>query len=83
MSVSTEINLLGMTVDEAVPILEKFLDDAYLSGLHEVRIVHGKGTGMLRKGIQKYLHSNPYVKSFRIGMYGEGDSGVTIAEIKE
>lgn len=82
MSVTTEINLLGMTVDEAIPVLEKFLDDAYLSGLHEVRIVHGKGTGLLRKGVQKYLHSNPYIKSFRLGVYGEGDSGVTIAEIK-
>lgn len=82
MSAVTEINLLGMTVDEAVSALEKFLDDAYLSGIHEVRIVHGKGTGLLRKGVQSYLHSNPYVKSFRLGMYGEGDTGVTIAEIK-
>ncbi|MBQ9314055.1 MAG: endonuclease MutS2 [Clostridia bacterium] len=83
MSVATEINLLGMTVDEAISVLEKFLDDAYLSGLHEVRIVHGKGTGLLRKGVQNYLRSNPYIESFRLGMYGEGDSGVTIAEIKK
>jgi len=82
-TVTTEINLLGMTVDEAVSVLEKFLDDAYLSGLHEVRIVHGKGTGLLRKGVQNYLRSNPYVENFRLGMYGEGDSGVTIAEIKK
>lgn len=80
-NISTEINLLGMTVDEAETVLDKYLDDAYLSGIHEVRIVHGKGTGLLRKGVQKYLKSNPHVKSFRLGMYGEGDSGVTIAEI--
>lgn len=65
-NISTEINLLGMTVDEATSILEKYLDDAYLSGLHEVRIVHGKGTGLLRKGVQNYLKSNPHVKSFRL-----------------
>lgn len=82
-TISTEINLLGMTVDEATSVLEKYLDDAYLSGLHEVRIVHGKGTGLLRKGVQSYLKTNPHVKSFRIGMYGEGDSGVTIAEMKD
>lgn len=82
-TISTEINLLGMTVDEASSILEKYLDDAYLSGLHEVRIVHGKGTGLLRKGVHNYLKTNPHVKSFRLGMYGEGDSGVTIAEMKE
>lgn len=82
-TISTEVNLLGMTVDEAVSILEKYLDDAYLSGLHEVRIVHGKGTGLLRKGVQKYLKTNPHIKDFRLGMYGEGDSGVTIAEIKD
>lgn len=81
ISATTEINLLGMTVDEAVSALEKFLDDAYLAGLHEVRIVHGKGTGQLRKGVQTYLRSNPYVSNFRLGMYGEGDSGVTIVEI--
>lgn len=81
--ISTEINLLGMTVDEATSTLEKYLDDAYLSGLHEVRIVHGKGTGLLRKGVQNYLKSNTHVKSFRLGMYGEGDSGVTIAELKD
>ena len=82
-TISTEINLLGMTVDEATSVLEKYLDDAYLSGLHEVRIVHGKGTGLLRKGVQRYLKTNPHVKSFRLGMYGEGDSGVTIAEMKD
>ena len=65
-NISTEINLLGMTVDEATSILEKYLDDAYLTGLHEVRIVHGKGTGLLRKGVQNYLKSNPHIKNFRL-----------------
>ncbi len=73
-NISTEINLLGMTVDEATSTLEKYIDDAYLSGLHEIRIVHGKGTGLLRKGVQEYLKSNVHIKSFRLGMYGEGDS---------
>lgn len=80
--ISTEINLLGMTVDEATNSLEKYLDDAYLSGLNQVRVVHGKGSGALRKGVQDYLRKNPHVKSFRLGMYGEGDSGVTVVEIK-
>lgn len=80
--ISTEINLLGMTVDEAVNVLEKYLDDAYLSGLKQVRVVHGKGSGALRKGVQDYLKTNSHVSSFRLGMYGEGDSGVTIVEIK-
>lgn len=82
-SIATEIHLLGMTVEEATSILEKFLDDAYLAGLHEVRIVHGKGTGQLRKGVQNYLRSNPYVESFHLGAYGEGDAGVTIVKIKQ
>ena len=81
-NISTEINLLGMTVDEATAVLEKYIDDAYLSGLHEIRIVHGKGTGLLRKGVQSYLKSNPHVSEFRLGVYGEGDSGVTIAMLK-
>lgn len=80
--ISAEINLLGMTVDEAVNVLEKYLDDAYLSGLKQVRVVHGKGSGALRKGVQDYLKTNSHVSSFRLGMYGEGDSGVTIVEIK-
>lgn len=77
-----EVMLLGLTVDEAISKLEKYIDDAYISGLHEIRIVHGKGTGQLRKGVQDYLKHNPHIKSFRLGMYGEGDTGVTIAEIK-
>ncbi len=80
--ITTEIKLLGMTVDEALPALEKYLDDAYLSGIAMVRVVHGKGTGALRKSVQDYLKRNPHVKSFRLGVYGEGDSGVTIVEMK-
>ncbi len=81
-SATMEINLLGKTVDEACMELDKFLDDAALAHLPSVRIVHGKGTGALRKGVQQYLRRNKHVKSFRLGEYGEGDAGVTIAEIK-
>ena len=81
-SVSTEINLLGKTVDEAISSLDKYLDDAYLAHLPSVRIVHGKGTGALRKAVQDYLRRCKYVKSYRQGEYGEGDAGVTIAEFK-
>ena len=79
---TTEINLLGMTVDEACMELDKFIDNAALAHLPSVRIVHGKGTGKLRQGVQKYLKKNKHVKSFRLGEYGEGDAGVTIAELK-
>ena len=81
-SVSSEINLLGKTVDEAVSLLEKYLDDASIAHLKSVRIVHGKGTGALRKGIHQYLKKNKHAASFRLGEFGEGDSGVTIVEIK-
>lgn len=79
---SMEINLLGKTVDEAIAQLDKYLDDAYLSHAPSVRIVHGKGTGALRSAVQQYLKCVPYVKSFHLGEYGEGDAGVTIAEFK-
>ena len=79
---TTEINLLGMTVDESCMELDKFIDNAALAHLPSVRIVHGKGTGALRKGVQQYLKRNKHVKSFRLGEYGEGDAGVTIAEIR-
>jgi DNA mismatch repair protein MutS2 len=79
---TTEINLLGMTVDEACMELEKFIDNAYMAHLPSVRIVHGKGTGALRKGVQQYLKRNKHIKTFRLGEYGEGDAGVTIAELK-
>jgi DNA mismatch repair protein MutS2 len=81
-SVSTEINLIGMTVDEALAHLDKYLDDAYLAHLPSVRIVHGKGTGALRKAVQGHLKRCKYVKSYRLGEFGEGDAGVTIAEFK-
>lgn len=81
-SVSTEINLLGKTVDEAIAILDKYLDDAYLAHLSKVRVVHGKGTGALRKGVHDYLRRNKRVASYRLGEFGEGDAGVTIVEFK-
>lgn len=82
-SVSTEINLLGRTVDEALSELDKYLDDAYLAHLPSVRIVHGKGTGALRNAVHNYLRKNKVVKSYRLGEFGEGDAGVTIAEFKD
>lgn len=81
-SVSTEINLLGRTVDEAIAELDKYLDDAYIAHLKSVRIVHGKGTGALRKGIHDYLRRQKHVFSFRLGEFGEGDAGVTIVDFK-
>jgi len=80
-SISSEINLLGLTVDDAIAKLDKYLDDAYLT-LPQVRVVHGKGTGALRAGITSYLKGISYVKSFRLGEIGEGDTGVTIVEFK-
>lgn len=80
-TIKPEINLLGMTVDEAVMELDKYLDDACLSHLSQVRVVHGKGTGALRKGVHEYLRKQKYVKSFRLGEFGEGDAGVTIVEL--
>lgn len=81
-NISHEINLLGLTVDEAVSRLDKYLDDAYLSGIPQVRVVHGKGTGALRNGVTSYLYGVPYIKSFRLGEIGEGDTGVTIVDFK-
>ncbi len=80
--VSTEINLIGMTVDEAIGHLDKYLDDAYLAHVPSVRIVHGKGTGALRNAVQQHLRRSKYVKNYRLGSLGEGDAGVTIAEFK-
>jgi DNA mismatch repair protein MutS2 len=79
-SVSTELNLIGLTVDEAIAKLDKYLDDAYIAHLPSVRIVHGKGTGALRNAVHAHLKRQSYVKSFRLGEAGEGDAGVTIAE---
>ena len=82
-TVSAEINLIGKTTDEAIALLDKYLDDAYIAHLPSVRIVHGKGTGALRSADQKHLKRQKYIKSFRLGTMGEGDAGVTIAEFKE
>ena len=82
-SISTEINLIGKTTDEAIALLDKYLDDAYLSHLPSVRIVHGKGTGALRNAVQSHLKRCKYVKSYHLGEYGEGDAGVTIAEFEK
>ena len=81
-SVSTEINLIGKTVDDAIALLDKYLDDAYLAHLPSVRIVHGKGTGALRSAVQSHLKRQSYIKSFHLGEFGEGDAGVTIAKFK-
>ena len=82
MSLSSEVDVRGETVDSAVMIIDKFLDDAMLSSLSQVRIIHGKGTGLLRQGIHSYLKRLSYVKSYRLGTFGEGDSGVTVVEFK-
>ncbi len=81
-SVGTELNLLGKTTDEALAELDKYLDDAYLSHMPSVRIVHGKGTGALRKAVHNYLRRQKYVESYRLGEFGEGDAGVTIVTFK-
>ena len=81
-SVSPEVNLIGMTVDEAIPVLDKYLDDAYLAHLPKVRVGHGRGTGALKAGVHKHLKKLKYVKEFRLGDFGEGDTGVTIVTFK-
>ncbi len=78
---SSEINIIGLTVDEAIPIVDKFIDDCFLSHLSTARIVHGKGTGKLRQAVHSYLKTNKHVKSFRIGTFGEGEMGVTVIEL--
>ena len=79
---NSEINVIGLTVDEAIPLVDKFLDDCFLAKLQTARIVHGKGTGKLRQGIHSFLKKNKRVKSYRIGTYGEGEMGVTVVEMK-
>lgn len=81
-TISPEINLIGMTTDEAIPQLDKYLDDAYLAHLPQVRVVHGRGTGALKNAVHKHLKKLKYVKEFRLGAFGEGDSGVTIVTFK-
>lgn len=80
-TVDDEIRLRRLTVDEALYRLEQYLDDAFMSGLPVVRVIHGKGTGTLKRAIHEILASHPLVKSFRLGDYGEGDYGVTIVEM--
>lgn len=82
ISISPEINVIGQNVDEACFVIDKYLDTCFLNGLTTVRIVHGKGTGKLRQGVQAFLKTHPHVKSFRLGTFGEGEMGVTIVEIK-
>lgn len=81
LTISPDINVLGMTVAEATMVIDRYLDDAMLAHLHKVTIIHGKGTGALRKGIHDYLRKQSFVKSFRMGEYGEGEAGVTVVEL--
>ena len=81
-AVRQELDVRGMALDEAIPEVEKFIDDAMLSSLGEVSIIHGNGTGVLRAGIQDCLRRHPCVSSFRLGRYGEGETGVTIVSLK-
>ena len=81
-SISPELSLLGMTTDEAINELDKYLDDARMSHLSSVRIVHGKGTGALRKAVHNYLRRQKWIKKYRLGDFGEGDAGVTIVELQ-
>jgi DNA mismatch repair protein MutS2 len=80
-TIKYEINVIGLTVDEATSILDKYIDDAYISKLEKIRIVHGKGTGKLRNGIHEFLKRNTRVKEYRVGVYGEGEMGVTIVTL--
>ena len=82
-TISPEVNLIGLNSDEAIIKLDKYLDDAFLSHISPVRIVHGKGSGILRNAVHNYLKRQKHVKSFRLGSFGEGDYGVTIVEFKE
>lgn len=81
-NVAPEINVIGLTVDQAIPIVDKYLDDCYMASLEHARIVHGKGTGKLRDGIHAFLKTHPHVKSFRLGSFGEGEMGVTVVYFK-
>ncbi|MBQ0100310.1 MAG: Smr/MutS family protein, partial [Lachnospiraceae bacterium] len=82
LTISPELNLIGMTTDEALPELEKYLDDAYLAHLPSVRIVHGRGTGALKDAVHRRLKKVKYVKEYRLGAFGEGSDGVTVVTFK-
>jgi DNA mismatch repair protein MutS2 len=82
MNIKSEIDIRGQTVDEGIGNIDKYIDDAFLSGLNQIMIIHGKGTGVLREAVQQYLAHNPHVKSYRYGKYGEGEMGVTVVELK-
>lgn len=82
-SISNEINVIGLTVSEAIYVVDKYLDDCYLTSLNTIRIIHGKGTGKLRQGIHTFLKNHPHVKSFRLGTFGEGEMGITVVELKK
>jgi DNA mismatch repair protein MutS2 len=81
-SIRNEVDVRGLSLDDALEVVDKYLDDVVITGLSEICIIHGKGTGVLRSGIHRYLKSNKRVKSYRLGKYGEGEDGVTIVEIK-
>ena len=81
-SASMDLDLRGQTTDEAILNVDRFIDNAQLAGLHQVTIIHGKGTGALRAAVQAHLKNHPSVKSYRLGTFGEGENGVTIAELK-
>ena len=81
-SAKPELDIRGMMTDEAIPVVEQFLDGARMGKLTTVTIIHGKGTGALRKAVQTYLKSSPYVKTFRPGRFGEGEMGVTVVELR-
>lgn len=82
-SISLELDIRGLTTEEARERIDKYIDDAIIAGLHEVSIIHGKGTGALRKSVHDFLLRHPHVETFRLGKYGEGETGVTIVKLKE
>jgi len=81
MTTSDELHLRHLTLDEALPMLDKYLNDAFMAGFYQVRIIHGKGTGTLRQTVRKILDKHPLVDSYRPGVYGEGGAGVTVVEL--